>query len=300
VIGYAAQSEVIPFISTVTESLAAAARAAELDLIVFNNRASRTVALRNADLMVERKVNLAIEFQRISEIAPEVAGKFTRAGIPLIAVDNPHPGAVYFGADNYKAGRIGGVHLARWAIGHWDARIEEIVLLQSALSGPVMDARILGVYDGILSALPSAAKTPLFRYDTQARYENTLDAIRKHLGRSHARCIAVGTVNDPSARAALEAFREFGREEHCAVVGQDAVLESRQEMRRPNTRLIGSVAYFPESYGERLIRLALDIMEDRPYPSATFTRHRLITPDTVDKLYPNDLLMDRRALHWPQ
>ena len=107
-------------------------------------------------------------------------------------------------------------------------------------------------------------------------------------------------MNDRCALAALETFREFGREEQCAVVGQDAVWECRQEMRRPKTRLIGSVAYFPESYGEKLIRLALDILEKRPYPPAIFTQHRLVTPENVNKVYPNDLLMKSQSLSWPE
>ena len=33
---------------------------------------------------------------------------FQRAGIPVIAVDIPLPGATFFGADNYRAGRMAG------------------------------------------------------------------------------------------------------------------------------------------------------------------------------------------------
>jgi ribose transport system substrate-binding protein len=298
-IGYAAQSEVVPFITTVTESLVAAARSAELDLVILNNHASRTRAVRNADLMIERKVDLAIEFQRISDIGPRLAEKFARANIPVIAVDNPHPGAVYFGADNYKAGRMGGLHLGRWATRNWDSQADEILLIQS-VGSPVLDARVLGLYDGMTSVLPRGSKVPLFRYDTEGRYERTLDTLRKHLRHTSARRTLIGAVNDRCALAALETFREFGREEQCAVVGQDAVWECRQEMRRPKTRLIGSVAYFPESYGEKLIRLALDILEKRPYSPAIFTQHRLVTPENVNKVYPNDLLMKSQALRWPE
>ena len=248
------------------------------------------MALRNANLLVERKVDVAIEFQRISEVAPQVAEKFRSAGIPLIAVDNPHPDAVYFGADNYKAGRIGGVYLGRWAVDRWAGQVDEIVLIQSAVN-PVLEARIWGIHDGITSVLARSAGLPLYRYDTQARSGKTLDTVRKHLGRSRARHILVGCVNDSCALAALEAFREFSREEQCAVIGQDAVIEARREMRRANSRLVGSVAYFPETYGPRLIRLAIDVMENLRHPSAVFTRHSLVTPENVNKIYPNDLLM---------
>jgi ribose transport system substrate-binding protein len=293
-IGYAAQSEVIAFVSTVTDSLVAAARDNDVDLIVLNNRASRPAALRNADLLIERKVDVAIEFQRISDIAPELTEKFRQAGIPVIAVDNPHPDSVYFGADNYKAGRMAGVHLGRWAAQRWAGRVEEIVLMQSAVN-PVLEARIMGMYDGITSVVPRGTTLPLHRYDTHGRYEKALDAVRKHLIRSRARHILVGSMNDACALAAIEVFREFGREDHCAVAGQDGVIEARQEMRRANTRLVGTVGYFPETYGERLIRLAMDIVDGRPHLPAVFTQHRLITPGNVNQIYPNDLLISAKA-----
>jgi len=56
-IGCAAQCQVAPIIGTVAESPAAAAEAAEVDLRVVNNRASRKVVLRNADVMIERKAD---------------------------------------------------------------------------------------------------------------------------------------------------------------------------------------------------------------------------------------------------
>ena len=33
----------------------------------------------------------------------------------MIAIDIPHPGATYFGANNYQAGLLAGHYLARWA-----------------------------------------------------------------------------------------------------------------------------------------------------------------------------------------
>ena len=46
-------------------------------------------------------------------------------------------------------------------------------------------------------------------------------------------------------------------------MGQNASPEGRAELREPGTRLIGSVAYFPEKYGAEIVAVALDILHRR-------------------------------------
>ena len=58
----------------------------------------------------------------------------------------------------------------------------------------------------------------------------------------------------------------------------------------PNTRLVASVAFFPEKYGDGLLKVALDILSRKAVPPAVFTTHQTITPDKVDRFYPNDSL----------
>lgn|SRR6185312_776916 len=48
------------------------------------------------------------------------------------------------------------------------------------------------------------------------------------------------------------------------------------------------LAYFPESYGERIIKLALDILNHKPVPTAQFMTHELVTPLNVNRVYPHD------------
>jgi ribose transport system substrate-binding protein len=101
----------------------------------------------------------------------------------------------------------------------------------------------------------------------------------------------VGAENDSSALGALRAFQEAGRAEDCVIVGQNAEPEARAELRSPRTRMIASVAYFPEQYGDGLVRLALDILLRKAVPPAVFTKHQIITPENVDHFYPNDSLL---------
>jgi ribose transport system substrate-binding protein len=290
-IGYASQSAVVPFTSVVTDSLVEAAYAANVDLFVLNNSYSPTVALRNADKFIAEGVNLVIESQISTKVAGQVAGKFQSVGIPFIALDVPHPGAHYFGADNYKAGKIAGQCLGQWAMRHWDGEVDQIVFAEFDSSGHVLDARLTGMYDGVLKILPECRHAPVFHLSTKGIFENSLDAFRRHIRLHAARKVLVGTVNDPTALGALQAFREFGAEENCAVAGQGACIEARDDMRRRETRFVCSVAYFPENYGNRVIRLALDILNGRRVPPAIFTEHELVTPFNVDKIYPNDALL---------
>jgi ribose transport system substrate-binding protein len=290
-IGYASQSSIVPFTSAVTDSIVEAAYASNVDLFVLNNSYSPTAALRNADRFVAEGVDLVIESQISTKVAVQLANKFSSAGVPIIAIDVPHPGAIYFGADNYKAGKIAGQCLGQWAAKHWEGAVDQIVFAEVDASGHALDARLTGMYDGILKLLPECRHVPVFHYGTKGHFENALDTFRRHIRLHGARRILIGAVNDPTALGALQAFREFGGEENCAVAGQGACLEAREEMRRRETRFVCSVAYFPETYGNRVVRLALDVLHGRRVPPAVFTDHELVTPFNVDKIYPNDMLL---------
>ena len=70
------------------------------------------------------------QIARIALAQSVVSSKLQDAGIPFIAVDIPHPGATYYGANNYQAGVVGGRHLARWAIQNWAGKVDEVLLLE--------------------------------------------------------------------------------------------------------------------------------------------------------------------------
>jgi ribose transport system substrate-binding protein len=287
-IGYAAQGQDSSFPREVASSLVQAAEGAHVELVVVDNRYK--TAVRNADQLIREEVDLVIEFQADDAAAPAITRKFMEANIPMIAIDIPHPGATYFGANNYEAGLIGGRHLGRWANKHWEGVVEEIVVVEISRSGSVPQQRIGGMLAGINETLRHT-DTRIIHIDGDGQFRTTLECIRKHLRTSKAKRILVGAATDPSALGALRAFQEAGRTADCAVVGHNAEPDGRAELREPRTRLIGSVAYFPEKYGPGVIRLALDILARKATPPAMFIRHLLITPENVDHFYPNDNLM---------
>jgi len=289
-LGYAAQGTDYQFSKEVSASLQRAATAEGIELISLDNRYSAKIAQRNADLLVREKVDLVIEFQTDENVAPIVAAKYRDANIPLIAIDIPHPGATYYGANNYEAGLIAGRYLGRWVKEHWNSEADEIILLELPRAGNLPRMRLTGMLVGLNLVLPSVKNCPVTHLDGDGELGPSFEAVRKHLRSSRYRRQLVGAINDPSALGALRAFQEAGRTECCAIMGHNASPEGRAELRVPHTRLLGSVAFFPERYGEDLIRVSLDILNRRPVPPAVFVEHKLITPGTVDHFYANDSL----------
>jgi ribose transport system substrate-binding protein len=151
--------------------------------------------------------------------------------------------------------------------------------------------RLTGMLVGMKEVYPQLETCRVTYLDGDGNLGPSFEAMRKHLRTSKSRRFLVGAINDPSALGALRAFQEAGRAEGCAVMGQNASPEGRAELREPGTRLIGSVAYFPEKYGTEIVTVALDILHRRPVPPAVFVKHQLVTPETVDHIYPNDKLM---------
>jgi ribose transport system substrate-binding protein len=290
-IGYAAQGQDTSFDREVRMSLTRAAEREHVELITVDNRYQPKIALRSADYLIREQVDLVIEFQTDELIAPAIASKYMEANIPFIAIDIPHPGATYFGANNYQAGLMAGHYLGRWAKKHWAGEVDEILLVELQRAGSLPKARMRGVLTGISEMIRVSERCRTISVDGDGQFQQTLERVRKHLRESKSRRVLVGAANDSSALGAMRAFQEAGRANECVVVGQNGEPEARAELRTAHTRMIGSVAYFPEKYGDGLLRLALDILARRVVPPAVFTNHQLITPENVDHFYPNDSLL---------
>jgi ribose transport system substrate-binding protein len=286
-IGFASQGGSI-FAQEVMRSIERVAARENVDLITVDNRYSPREALRNADLLIKEKVDLVLEFQTYERVAPTIAAKFLESNIPVIAIEVPHPGATYFGANNYKAGVIAGKALGRWAREHWDGKVDQLLLMELPIAGFLVELRITGLVDGLRAELPEIVNVPVVHLNGRGDFEQVLETLRQFLRRSRAKRTLIGTVNDICAMASLRAFAEVGASDKIAVASQNAIPEARNELRRPGTRLVGTVGYFPERYGNEIIPLALGILRGKTQPQTVFVKHQLITPRNVDLIYPLD------------
>ncbi len=286
-IGFANQSEELSFAVDVRRSLErAAADAGSIDLVTADNRLSGEEALRVADKLIERDIDLAIEYQIDYKAGSLIMDKFQQATIPVVAVDIPMVGATFFGVDNYRAGHMAGEALGEWIWRNWNGRIDFLLVLEETRAGLLPEARIQGQLDGLQEKIGKVPADQIHYIDcgnTSAISESGVDAMLQQLPDHH---LAIISFNDEAAYGALQAARKKNREEDVVIVGQGADRLVHEELRNPQSRLIGSTAYMPERYGEKLMELALKILRGESVPPAVYMNHVFINAHTIDQYYP--------------
>jgi ribose transport system substrate-binding protein len=280
--GLAVQSADMPFSVAVAQSVEAAAAAAGVELLTLDNRQDPDAAIRNARELVERRVDLALEFQVEESVAPHVAHIFKQAEIPLVAIDVPHPNATYFGVDNFEVGYVAGEHLAHHAQRKWRGKVDWVLGVGFSEAGNFVEGRITGAFEGIRRWLPGLPASRFVRLEGRGMRQPSRVAIAAFLcGRARGQRILVATATDSSALGVLDAARDSGREPDFAIVGQDCIPEVLDELQSGKSALIGSVSHEVESYGPRLIHLGISLLRGYTVPPYNYVRHRLVTRESL-------------------
>jgi ribose transport system substrate-binding protein len=289
-IGFANLSEEIPFAVDVRRSLErAVALHTELELVVADNQLSQMQALENTEKFMAAGVDLFIEYQIDALIGTAIMNRCQRAGVPVIAVDIPMVGATYFGVDNFYSGHLAGRALGQWIQLHWNGGLDRLLILEEPRAGALPQARIEGQLRGLEEMIGAVALERQMRLNSGNTYAASEAAMAQALRQLPGdRRIAVICFNDDAALGALHAAQRLGREQHVAIVGQGADRLMREELRRPDTRIVGSTAFMPERYGEKLIDLALRILRGEPAPPAVYIDHVFIDPSNVDAYAATD------------
>jgi ribose transport system substrate-binding protein len=155
-----------------------------------------------------------------------------------------------------------------------------VVVLEQTVSGPLPAARIQGQID-VLHAELEMTERQILRYDTHGDLKESRKAAMQALHNIPwgKRVLFIG-INAASAMGALQAVEALERQRDTAVVSQNISQGIRQELEKQNPVLIGAVDYFPEEYGQKLVRIALDIMDGASVPPAVHTNHALVANET--------------------
>jgi ribose transport system substrate-binding protein len=276
----------------IRRSFELASRSLPLDMIYYDNGGDAGKALANAADAVSRKVDLLIEYNSDAEANVEIGRQLKAAGIPVLALNHPIPGAPLYAADDLAAGRIAGQTLGQFAKENWpDQTAVAVILGDVADPGASVAARVQGVTEGLRQEMPNVPPTLLDSAGHPVRAEGVLT---KFLGTQARRKVLVATLDDASALAAKSAIETAGRASDCVIVSQGASRAvhggagEKKEIDPANrgSIVLGSVAYYLDRYGYAVLPIAMRMLRGEQVPAQTLTSHVLISAKNVFREYP--------------
>jgi len=291
-VGFANLVRDITFTIDVEDSIQRAADATGcVNLSIFDNELDGATALANADNMITLGVDGVIEFQTDEKFGLVIMDKFRAQNIPVIAIDIPMPGATFFGADNYRAGFMAGEAMGQAFQERFPDSDPLLFLGELPQSGPIPAARITGILEGVRSIYPELDdETQVVRFDSK----NTLEESRTQMS-NLIQTVPEGTkfmgaaINDGSTIGMQAAIETAGRADDAILVSQNADRTFREEVcNNPESVILGSTAYFPEKYGDKLIPTILMLLQGQAVPPSVYVDHVFLTLDNIAEYYPDE------------
>jgi len=272
----------------IRQSFVLAARTLPVDLVFYDNHGDDARALANAEDAVGRKVDLYIQYHRGDAVNAAIAQRLKASGIPLLAVNEPVPGAPLYSLDNAAAGRIAGDALAQFAAKSWPGQPTAAIVIGRLAT---QRERVQGVIDSLRKRLPNARVSTLETQGNPAQVAPLLGALLTSQPTSK---LLIAATDDATALAAKSAVEAAGRARDAAIVGHgvDRSIHGGANDRKeldPNNRasiVLGSVAFYLDRIGYQALPLALRMLRGESVPARTATPHKLITPANVFAEYP--------------
>ena len=268
-----------------------AARQYPVEMVYYDNQRDDARAIRNADAAVARKVDLYIQYhQGAANVA--VAQKLKAAGIPVLALNYPVPGAPLFALDNVAAGRVAGEALAEFALRSWRGQPTVAVVIGNlSATADRVPERAQGVTEVLARRLPGVHVTTL---DTKGNQAQVGPLLGKFLTAHPTGKVLLAATDDTTALAAKSAVEAAGRVHDTAIVshGVDRTIHGGMNDRKeidPNNRgsiVIGSVAFFLDRYGYEVLPLAMRMLRGESLPARVSARNVLVTAANVFLEYP--------------
>jgi ribose transport system substrate-binding protein len=257
------------------------------EVIAVDNKLDGAIAVSNADTLLTRGMDLFIQFNVDASVGPAIMEKMDAANVPVIAIDIPHPGATFFGANNSEAGRQVGLTLANYAKENWNGQVDLLILVENPAAGEVPQQRMDGIVAGVKEVFADFPNGKIVRVDGKNDEINAMRTVTDVLtANPNAEHIIIGTLNDQNGSGVLAALETTGRQDHAIVVSQGAEGPFLQNLRGEPNSWIASVAYFPERYGEYIMPLAEKILNGESVPAQNHPDHVVIDKNNVNEWYP--------------
>ena len=260
------------------------------DLYYADNQVDPTIGLKNAEIMLAKSPDVFINFQFDSKINSIISVKFAQAGIPIIAVDVPTPGAPFMGVNNFKVAYLSGEEAIKYVdkLGGIEM-IDSIILMQLPAGGEVTMLRSEGFYQAFVDTYGADVIDPITIRGNcgNGEAEQSNQAMTDILSTiPDSEYFVLTSVNSQSMSGIISAIQTAGRwdPDKWIIITQGADETGCQQVIDGLTD--GSIAYFPEKYGEYLIPASVALMKGEIVPPFMYVENALIDMSNMADYYP--------------
>lgn len=291
VIGYISGGEASPFVNQVTKTLQVAAKKAKVKLIVCDTNFLSDKALECAKTIKAAKPNVVINWQFDPTVSKKVCAAY--GNLPTIALDSDQKPCqkVLIGADNYAAGLVAGDAMGQFAK-KTNCAYDIFIAVELPSIPDLNKKRAGGTREGfekVCGAIPDAKYKMI---DKTQGGSDALENIRRQTtdiltANPNAKVIlASSPYSDADAISLTKAVDTAGRGSDLKALVAHGAEQVGHEYIRGDARWLGSVGYFPETYGARAIEAAVKLATGKKVPAELLTKHKMVTKANIDSLYP--------------
>lgn len=257
-------------------------------IIYCDNEFKTDKAITCAEQLASQHPNFAIESNWQGGVAPAVMKIWDKAKIPAVNIDVWHPDGIFFGANNYESGVIGGRAAGAFAKKTWACKDIWVFLGEHLEEGAAADLRLTGFSDGvqeICGKLPSGQinREIMDAGTTDQAITKTTDWLTAHPQAKH---ILSTTIDDERATGIAKAFVASHRDGYAVGPGCDTVgIAAVKEAPATKNRYLGCTAFFPEKYPNYVMSIALDVLQGKPVPQEVHIAHKFLDHNTIGSYY---------------
>jgi ribose transport system substrate-binding protein len=290
-IGYISGGDSDPFVLLVTEGIRAEAEKAGVELSECDSAFEAEKALACARTLAAQELDSMINWQFFPDSSEAVCEAY--GGLPTVAIDTPEEPCqeTFVGANNREAGLVAGKGLGDFASANFDCVYDAYISLDFPTIADINAARAGGSVEGFEEVCGEIPEDKYFSVDTFAggpdQPENSRRQVTDLLTTlpDAETILIISPAGDGMGTAALAAAEVAGRKDHVWIATHGADPSVRDAIRN-EAQWVGSVAYFPETYGALVMPLAISLAKGETVEAEVLVEHLFINADNLDDFYP--------------
>ena len=291
-IGFANIAETSETTKVLGDFVEEACAAYGMHVIRVDNNIDGQTAVKNVDILLNQGIDGLIEFNIDQTVSGVVMEKCNAADVPVIAIDIPHEGATFFGADNAYCGKLAGEKLGEEAVRRWGSldAVDAVLLLDQYTSGDLVRQRVLKTEDGLLKVDPNFDTNKITDLDAGVdaikAQTDTSSFLTAHAGQK----ILIHALSGTQGIGALAAVETLGRTDDVILVVQNEDSFFAHIKNYPNypedSCWLGCVTFNLIKYGKWIAPAMREIMDTGVMPDSVYIDHGFVTRENVDELFP--------------